>query len=108
MAIGYRRILLSEIDCVRCGTWRGAIEQEADFYPCPQCDTPSKMNFRVEGFTRRALPAWDQWAKPLSVRTREEISADDSGSMVAAIKRAQRSRQRIRKSEWISRRAVAP
>jgi hypothetical protein len=72
LALGYRRVLYCELFCVRCGDWRGVLEQEADtYYNCPSCHQPSKISIVCEkAFTRQPEIPWERIAKPLSAKFR--------------------------------------
>jgi hypothetical protein len=70
MALGYRRILLCELECPNCGAWRGAIENESDTYPCPgECGSACKLIVCCDrAWTRRAeteIP-WTRVSPPVS------------------------------------------
>src|SRR5690242_3987057 len=73
----YNRILYVEIVCKSCGTWRGAIREEAEFYPCPRCTSNCTLSLAVEGFSRQDLPEWQLIVKALSERAGQTIMVDD-------------------------------
>jgi hypothetical protein len=93
MALGYNRILHVEIVCKSCGTWRGAIREEADTYPCPRCTSHCTLSLAVEGFSRNDLPEWQLIVKALSQRARQTIIVDDFLEYKGEINRNKRMRQ---------------
>jgi hypothetical protein len=71
-ALGYRKGLYCELFCVRCGDWRGVLEQEADMYKCPSCQRPSKISIICEkAFTRQPAIPWEQVEKPFVGKLRD-------------------------------------
>src|SRR5689334_5484232 len=77
MALGYNRILHVEIVCKSCGTWRGAIFEESDTYPCPRCTFHCTLAIVVEGFSSHELPGWQLIGKALSDKARRMIMVED-------------------------------
>ena len=106
-ALGYRRILNVEIVCKSCGTWRGAIHQEADFYPCPQCSAACTLGVVVEGFSCHELPPWEKRAKGLSAKARDWIMCDhflEDRSLAAKQRRHRAENDRYADYRYASRR----
>jgi hypothetical protein len=65
-ARGYRAIIFIDLTCVRCGTFRGAIEAEQDQYPCHCCKQSCRAVVIGEGVTRHELPPWQLIDRPLN------------------------------------------
>src|SRR6185369_8069732 len=106
MALGYRRVLTVEIVCIAHGTFRGAIEDEAELYPCPECRGASTLGAVVEGFTRHELPPWEKRARPLSDKTRAFVMAEwfgESRPDILRNRRAKRVVNRLRRGQWLNR-----
>ena len=97
MALGYRRILHIDIVCVACGTWRGAVHEEKDIYPCPQCQAACSLAHVVEGFSRHELPPWELRRKPLSPFLRRVIMSETFGEYRGAMLENEQRRQHASK-----------
>ena len=81
-ALGYRKVLYCELFCIRCGDWRGVLEEEQENYNCPLCQRPSKISILCEkAFTRQPAIPWEQVAKPFAGMLRHE---DEVASIRAA------------------------
>ena len=77
LAWGYSRVLTIELACPTCGTWRGELPEEQDWYPCPVCTQAAKVCHIIEGYTRRTVGTeWLQIAKPLSDKARTWLMGD--------------------------------
>ena len=77
LALGYRRVLLCELQCSSCGAWRGAIESEADTYPCPGCGAACKLIVCCDrAFTKRNSIPWVKVGGPVCNYVKFEWNED--------------------------------
>ncbi len=108
---GYHAVVFVELGCRDCGTWRGAVWLEtaecSDQLPCPQCNQLHEYGIMAKGFARN-LPPWERWSRALSRDAMRWLFGEsEEAAQRTAVRRSRQSRERIRKNEWISRRAVA-
>jgi len=107
LAWGYSRVLTVELACPTCGTWRGELPEEQDWYPCPVCTQAAKVCHILEGYTRRtSLTEWRQVSKPLSAKARELILSQwflENRPAILEARRARKTANRYRKNQWLNR-----
>ncbi len=67
MALGFHRVSFIELDCLRHGTLRGAIEEDspAEIQRCPYCKARCPSTKLADGFTRKEV-RWETFNRPAS------------------------------------------
>ncbi|HZU41684.1 MAG TPA: hypothetical protein VE994_03355 [Terriglobales bacterium] len=78
MQFGFRRVTYVGLYCSRDGYWRAAIEASEEepprALPCPKCECSVRAEFLARGFSRKALPIFEQVVRATVL---DDMSADE-------------------------------